>query len=96
MKETLERIYNSKHKDRLEIMFYYIESSLSNHDLNTVNKFLKSIDKDKLEYIDLIAILRITYRVKNLLSHWRSFYKDTLKILKKRKINHNKLLRGLE
>ena len=95
MKQTFQRIYDTEQKNRLEIIFYYVESSLSNGDLKTVNKFIKDIDKEKLDYIDLIAILRVTFRVNKVLPHWKSFYKDTRKILKKSKLDYKTLMRGL-
>lgn len=96
MKDTFQRIYNQTDTTkRLEIIFYYVESSISNHDITIVNKFIKRIDKDKLELLDLVAILRVTFRIKHLLPHWKVFYKDTRKILKYNKLDYKRMLRGL-
>lgn len=74
----LNKIYSSE--DTSSIIYEYINNLVSRLDYEGLNRFLKSVDLNKLKLADAVLILSSTFNKKEHLPHRRSFFKEVKRI----------------
>ena len=78
------------------LVFEFVETNFSNHDLESNNKLLEVFDPYKCYYPVAMSLLRSTSRAKHLLSNWISLRNKTLDFYTDIKLeNKDRLMVGL-
>lgn len=90
---SLENIKTNK--DKLLKQYNNLSKLLELDNIQIYNSILKNINIEKLDVIVIITLLRLSYLFRKEINEWNVFLNKSILEFNKRKLDTNKLLKGL-